>query len=111
MSDTAETVGRVDTDKILEKFNFLVDKYYHYDPSSIEPGKVEVKNSIPVLTECVTLRSKQSEAQFDELSPLRLLLDAALIDANINLGPADRQALVHALEDRIVVQEKVVLEQ
>ena len=111
MTDTVETDNDVDNDKVLEKLNVLVDKYCHYDPKVIEQEYAEIEDSIPVLTECVTIRSKQSESQFDELSPLRLLLDAALIDAKINLGPADRQALVHALENRIVVQENVVLEQ
>ena len=36
--------------------------------------------------------------------------DAALVDANIELDPVDRQALVHALENRIIVQEKALLE-
>ncbi|MCB1948065.1 hypothetical protein [Nitrosomonas sp.] len=110
MSDTVKTEIDAENDKVLEKFNFLIDKYHHYDRAVVTPENVSDIDKVPVLTECVKLRSKHLQAEFDELSPLRLLLDAALVDANIELGPADRQALVHALENRIIVQEKVLLE-
>ncbi|SER31923.1 hypothetical protein SAMN05421690_10195 [Nitrosomonas sp. Nm51] len=111
MSDTVKTEVDAENDKVLEKFNFLIDKYHHYDRSTVTSENVSDVDKIPVLTECVTLRSKQLQTQFDELSPLRLLLDAALVDASIELDAADRQALVRALENRIIVQEKVLLEQ
>ena len=64
-------------------------------------------DNIPVLTEKVHLRSaKDAQSEFGELSPLRLLLDAALQDASLDLNPDGRQALVRALENRIIVQEK-----
>ncbi|PTN10809.1 hypothetical protein C8R11_11853 [Nitrosomonas aestuarii] len=110
MIDTVKTEVDEDNDRVLEKFNFLVDKYHHYDSAIIAAEDVLDIDKIPVLTESVTLRSKSLQAQFDELSPLRLLLDAALIDAKIDLKPSDRLALVHALENRIVVQEKVLLD-
>lgn len=110
MSDTVKTEVDADNDRILEKFNFLVDKYHHYNQSIISAENAPDIDKIPVLTESVTLRAKNLQSQFDELSPLRLLLDAALVDAKIDLQPAERQALVHALENRIVVQEKVLLE-
>lgn len=110
MIDTVKTEVDADNDRILEKFNFLIDKYHHYNHSIVSAEDVPDIGKIPVLTESVTLRPKNLQSQFDELSPLRLLLDAALVDAKIDLQSADRQALVHALENRIVVQEKVLLE-
>ncbi|MDR4518577.1 MAG: hypothetical protein MRK00_14500 [Nitrosomonas sp.] len=110
MIDAVKTDVDEDNEKILEKFNFLIDKYHHYNHSVITTADAPDVDKIPVLTESVSLRAKNLQSQFDELSPLRLLLDAALVDAKIDLHPADRQALVHALENRIVVQEKVLLE-
>ena len=110
MIDAVKTDLDDDNEKIIEKFNFLIDKYHHYNQSVIASEDAPDVDKIPVLTESVTLRAKNLRSQFDELSPLRLLLDAALVDAKIDLHPADRQALVHALENRIVVQEKVLLE-
>ncbi|SEM91424.1 hypothetical protein [Nitrosomonas marina] len=111
MNDTVETEVDADNDRILKKFDFLIDKYHHSARTVVTPENIEDIDKVPVLTECVALRSKHMQPQFDELSPLRLLLDAALIDARIELNQADRQALVHALENRIIVQEKALLEQ
>ena len=111
MIDTIKTEVDEDNDRVLEKFNFLVDKYHHYDKAIVATEDVSDTEKIPVLTESVTLRSKNLQSRFDKLSPLRLLLDAALVDAKIDLEPADRQALVHALENRIIVQEKILLKQ
>lgn len=110
MTDTVKTDVDADDERILEKFNFLIEKYHHYNHSVVSVEDIPDVDKIPVLTESVTLRPKNLQSQFDELSPLRLLLDAALVDAKIELDPVDRQALVHALENRIVVQEKVLLE-
>ncbi len=99
-----------DNDEVLEKFNFLIDKYHHHDQLVVTREDGLDTDNIPVLTENVTLRTKHMPGQFDELSPLRLLLDAALVDAKIDLDPVDRQALVHALENRIIVQEKTLLD-
>ncbi|MCW5608512.1 MAG: hypothetical protein KIT26_10715 [Nitrosomonas sp.] len=96
----------LENEKILEKFNFLIEKYHQPDSVVNEVhGLIDIDN-IPVLTETVRLRSRNVQPEFGELSPLRLLLDAALHDAHIDLNYADRQALVQALENRIVVQEK-----
>lgn len=91
---------------VLEKFNFLIEKYHQNGNAVVAEEEISDVDSIPVLTERITLRSKGAFPQFDALSPLRLLLDAALCDAKIDLDPTDRQALVQALENRIIVQEK-----
>lgn len=96
----------LENEKILEKFNFLIEKYHQPDSVVNEIHGLIDADNIPVLTETVRLRSKNVQPEFGELSPLRLLLDAALHDAHIDLNYADRQALVQALENRIVVQEK-----
>lgn len=93
--------------QVLEKFNFLIEKYHHQDNPLIAPQLITGNDNIPVLTEKVRLRSaKDVHSEFGELSPLRLLLDAALQDASVDLNPDGRQALVRALENRIIVQEK-----
>lgn len=98
-----------ENEKILEKFNFLVEKYHQYDNAVLETQGVVDAETVPVLTERIRLRMPEAQSEFGELSPLRLLLDAALRDADIALSQSERQALVHALENRILVQEKEFL--
>jgi hypothetical protein len=106
MHGTGKSELELENDRILEKFNFLIEKYHQPDSVVNEMQELIDADNIPVLTEAVRLRSKELQPEFGELSPLRLLLDAALHDAHVDLNYADRQALVQALENRILVQEK-----
>lgn len=106
MHSTGNSELELENDRILEKFNFLIEKYHQPDGVVNEMQGLIDADNIPVLTEVVRLRSKELQPEFGELSPLRLLLDAALHDAHVDLNYADRQALVQALENRILVQEK-----
>ena len=106
MHSAGQSEWELENEKILEKFNFLIEKYHQSDSAINEVHGLIDTDNIPVLTETVRLRSRNAPPEFGELSPLRLLLDAALHDAHIDLNDADRQALVQALENRIVVQEK-----
>jgi len=107
MQEIEKTELDDENEKVLEKFHFLIEKYHHSDNSVVKPQPILENDDIPILTESVKLRSTQElQSDFGELSPLRLLLDAALQDANIDLNTKDRRALVQALENRIIVQEK-----
>lgn len=108
MNETFSTELDMNNKKILEKFNFLVDKYHHYGHTMTGTEGSHEPDRIPVLTERVVLKSRGLRLPFDEWSPLYLLLDEALREAQINLKSAQQQALVHALEKRIKVQEKIL---
>lgn len=114
MSDD-RTTPEVDDAEILAKFRNLLNKYQNQgkitlpadnataSSAALPAGKTTPTgmDKIPLLTEAVILRSSIIQPQPLRLTPIRQILDAALEDAGIDMNPADRKALVNALENRL----------
>ena len=111
-----------DDARILAKFNSLLSKYQNQGKiigaahsvtaslttaSQADGMSPEIESSkIPMLTEVVILRSSVMQSQPKRLTPMQLILDAALEDAHIEMGALDRKALANALETRLADQIK-----
>ncbi|MEK6735423.1 MAG: hypothetical protein AABY47_02535 [Pseudomonadota bacterium] len=129
MTDNCDTETIDETDfndeEILSKFNLLLHKYQNRstvlgDTSSATPFPVTstgrpmptqddtagTGSEIPLLTEVVLLRSSDVSSKSEILTPMQRFLDAALEDARIKMGAADRKALACALENRLRNQIK-----
>jgi len=125
MTDNCDTETIDETDfndeEILSKFNLLLHKYQNRstvlgDTSSATPfpatsterqdDTAGTGSEIPLLTEVVLLRSSDISSKSEILTPMQRFLDAALEDARIEMGAADRKALACALESRLRDQIK-----
>ena len=67
-------------------------------PEQLSPP---VLNKIPTLTEAIPLPSAAASPKIEVMSQLRQLLDAALLEAEVELDAAAREALIQALEWRL----------
>jgi hypothetical protein len=111
-----------DDARILAKFNSLLSKYQNQGKiigaahpaaarlataSQVDDISSEIgPNKIPTLTEVVILRSSAMQSQTKRLTPMQLILNAALEDTNIEMNVLDRRALADALETRLADQIK-----
>lgn len=112
----------VDDAKILAKFNSLLNKYQNLSRISgagttLTSGAATAGNtkdassaidsdSIPVLTEIVSLPTSNIQAQPIPAATIEHILNAALSDAHINLDSAEKKILANALDARLSDQAK-----
>jgi len=105
---------------ILEKFRSLLSKYQ--SQGKITPAISNVTltvsaqqadktvsmdaSTIPLLSEVVVLHPSVIQPQPARLTPIQLILDAALRDANIEMDTLNKKALANALEVRLTNQIK-----
>lgn len=108
----------IDDSEILEKFNGLLNKYQNQGksaglakknkstlpatPSRKAPPLFKPSETIPTLTEAVTLRPAVIQRQPKRSTPIQKILDAALEEAGIAMPPHDRKALANALAARLM---------
>lgn len=106
-----------DDARILAKFNSLLSKYQNQGKiigaahpvaaglataSQMDGMSPEIESSkIPTLTEVVILRSSVIQSRPKRLTPMQLILNAALEDAHIEMDALDRKVLANALETRL----------
>ncbi len=108
-----------DDAQIIGKFNSLLNKYQNQGmipqkatstPIAAEQTcglTVELgSDKIPVLTDVVILHPSVIQPQPKRLRPMQQILDAALVDAQIEMSASDRKALAIALESRLDSQIK-----
>lgn len=106
---------------ILEKFRSLLNKYQSQGKitSAIssamlsanaqhgdKPTPMDAGTTIPILSEVVVLHPSVIQPQPARLTPIQLILDAALRDANIEMDTLNKKALANALEARLTNQIK-----
>ncbi|WP_295624451.1 hypothetical protein [uncultured Nitrosomonas sp.] len=105
---------------ILEKFRSLLNKYQ--SQGKITPAISNVTLSanaqhsdktasmdagtIPLLSEVVVLHPSVIQLQPARPTPIQLILEAALKDANIEMDTLNKKALANALEARLTNQVK-----
>ncbi|HLP82223.1 MAG TPA: hypothetical protein VK141_09595 [Nitrosomonas sp.] len=110
------SIDDVDDAKILAKFNSLLNKYQNQGRmnavNTLTPGAapmVEVNDcspatdsdSIPILTEIVSLPSSNIPPQPPHAETIEHILNAALNDAHISLDTAEKKILASALDARL----------
>ena len=110
MSDD-KTAADTDDAEILGKFHSLLSKYQNQGKiaSAASTGKTiendkaisHATDSIPLLTESVTLHPAVIQRQPARLTPIRQILDAALAETRIEMDAQSRKALARALEIRL----------
>lgn len=107
----------IDDNEILDKFNGLLEKYQnrgespgtarrikstvsakHYEETGLP---IASPDTIPTLTEAVTLHPAIIQRQPKRSTPIQKLLDAALEETGITMNARDRKALANALESRL----------
>ncbi|WP_293005126.1 hypothetical protein [Nitrosomonas sp.] len=105
---------------ILEKFRSLLNKYQSQGKITPAISNVTLSASaqhadktasmdagtIPLLSEVVVLHPSVIQLQPVRLTPIQLILDAALRDANIEMDTLNKKALANALEVRLTNQIK-----
>jgi hypothetical protein len=111
-----KTAADSDDAEILDKFNNLLDKYRNQGKiagavpagKTVGGGKTASRetDSIPLLTETVTLHPAVIQRQPARLTPMRQILDAALAEAQIEMDAQSRKALAYALEICLTKQIK-----
>ena len=108
----------IDDSEILEKFDGLLKKYQNQGKLAGPTKKTKSTilatvdkridssdtaiETIPTLTEVVTLRPAVIQRQPKRSTPIQKLLDAALEEAGISMVPRDRKALANALATRLM---------
>ncbi len=106
MNEDKPTID-LDEEKILAKFNNLLNKYQDQGKmiSGLHPVAQEIESDkIPTLTEVVILHPAPVQPQPKRLTTIRQILDAALEDAHIEMDVSDRKALARALETRLAAR-------
>ncbi|SEQ05244.1 hypothetical protein [Nitrosomonas ureae] len=119
--DENKPVIDFDDAAILEKFRSLLSKYQ--SQGKITPAISNVTltasaqhadktgssmdaSAIPLLSDVVVLHPSVIQPQPARLTPIQLILDAALRDANIEMDTLNKKALANALEVRLTNQIK-----
>lgn len=108
----------IDDSEILEKFDGLLKKYQNQGklPGTARKNKSTIPTAtdkrinppfatpetIPTLTEVVTLRPAVIQRQPKRSTPIQKLLDAALEEAGISMTTRDKKALANALATRLI---------
>ncbi len=110
------SIDDVDDAKILAKFNSLLNKYQNQgrmNAANVQtPGTAPMSDvndcspasdsdSIPILTEIVSLPSSNIQSQPPHAVTIEHILNAALNDAHINLDTAEKKILANALDARL----------
>ncbi|SEF74793.1 hypothetical protein [Nitrosomonas ureae] len=118
--DENKPVIDFDDAAILEKFRSLLNKYQNQGKITPAISNVTLTASalhadkmlsmdastIPLLSEVVILHPSIIQPQPARLTPIQLILDAALRDANIEMDTLNKKALANALEVRLTNQIK-----
>ncbi len=118
--DENKPVIDFDDAAILEKFRSLLNKYQSQGKITPAISNLTLTASaqyadktismdagaIPLLSEVVILHPSVIQPQPERLTPIQLILDAALRDANIEMDTLNKKALANALEIRLTNQIK-----
>ena len=119
MDEDNHSTTDFDDAQIIGKFNSLLNKYQNQGMITQKAASTSIAaeqtcglaveggaDKIPLLTDVVILHPSVIQPQPKRLRPIQQILDAALLDAQIEMSVADRKALAITLESRLDSQIK-----